>query len=214
MLREIFVSGPAWKGDKTKKGRSLPRAARTDCERIPVGAKVFFTGILCVFQEKMTKLRLALPARRRRRMGKRSSKTKNSHRFPCGSLPLVPCRPSYNLHEWAGGSPKFCFAASNIRPRKAGRPAIRRLKSASLIDDVGLMGRARPDFGNARAQQDFFAADPFYAVAGRIYDSSSSSSNRMRMNCSYTSLSSSSSSIVSKTSSPFSSTALRSSTRP
>jgi len=51
----------------------------------------------------------------------------------------MPCRPNYNLHKRAGGSPKFCFAASNVR-FLAGRPAIRRLISASLIRDVGLMG--------------------------------------------------------------------------
>ena len=56
-----------------------------------------------------------------------------------GSAPQMPCRPNYNLHEKAGGSPKFCFAASNIR-FLAGRPAIRRIKSASLIRNVGLMG--------------------------------------------------------------------------
>ena len=57
-----------------------------------------------------------------------------------GSLPLMPCRPNDNLHDRAGGLPKFCFAASNVRP-EAGRPAIRRFKSASLISDVGLLGR-------------------------------------------------------------------------
>ena len=56
-----------------------------------------------------------------------------------GDTPQMPCRPNYNLHKRAGGSPKFCFAASNVR-FLAGRPAIRRLISASLIRDVGLMG--------------------------------------------------------------------------
>jgi len=60
--------------------------------------------------------------------------------FATGCVPQMPCRPNYNLHVKAGGSPKFCFAASNVR-RNAGRPAIRRFKSASLIRDVGLMGR-------------------------------------------------------------------------
>ena len=37
-----------------------------------------------------------------------------------GSIPHVPCRLHYNLHERAGGSPKFCFAASNVRPKPGG----------------------------------------------------------------------------------------------
>ena len=32
----------------------------------------------------------------------------------------MPCRPNYNLHDRAGGSPKFCFAASNVRPKPGG----------------------------------------------------------------------------------------------
>ena len=37
----------------------------------------------------------------------------------------MPCRPGYNLHKRAGGSPKFCFIASNIRQsREACNPQI------------------------------------------------------------------------------------------
>ena len=64
---------------------------------------------------------------------------KNSPGCP-GETPRMPCRLNSNLHIRAGGSPKFCFAASNFRPW-AGRPAIRRLNSASLIRDVGFMSR-------------------------------------------------------------------------
>lgn len=32
-----------------------------------------------------------------------------------GDAPQMPCWPNYNLHKRAGGSPKFCFAASNIQ---------------------------------------------------------------------------------------------------
>ena len=45
---------------------------------------------------------------------------KNSPGFPRGSSPRMPCRPNYNLHERAGGSPKFCFAASNVRQESGG----------------------------------------------------------------------------------------------
>ena len=39
--------------------------------------------------------------------------------------PQMPCRSSYNLHKKAGGSPKFCFIASNIRKsREACNPQI------------------------------------------------------------------------------------------
>ena len=51
--------------------------------------------------------------------------------------PAAPLGSGYNLHKVAGGSPKLCFTASNFRLR-AGRPAIRRFKSASLIRNVGL----------------------------------------------------------------------------
>ena len=37
-----------------------------------------------------------------------------------GKIPLMPCRPSNNLHKRAGGSPKFCFTASNVRPEPGG----------------------------------------------------------------------------------------------
>ena len=37
-----------------------------------------------------------------------------------GSPPRVPCRLSCNLHIRAGGSPKFCFTASNVRPKPGG----------------------------------------------------------------------------------------------
>ena len=66
----------------------------------------------------------------------------------------MPCRPNYNLHDRAGGSPKFCFAASNFRV--SGRPAIRRLKSASLIRDVGLMGRKSEIKLHAHSRNFFF----------------------------------------------------------
>ena len=38
----------------------------------------------------------------------------------------MPCRPNYNLHEKAGGLPKLCFIASNVRPgeREACNPQI------------------------------------------------------------------------------------------
>ena len=36
--------------------------------------------------------------------------------FAPGRTPQMPCWPNYNLHKRAGGSPKFCFAASNVRP--------------------------------------------------------------------------------------------------
>lgn len=35
-----------------------------------------------------------------------------------GSVPQMPCWLNYNLHDRAGGSPKFCFAASNVRLRR------------------------------------------------------------------------------------------------
>ena len=65
---------------------------------------------------------------------------KTSPGLPRGKTPPMPCRPNYNLHKEAGGSPKLCFAASNFRG-EPGRPAIRRFKSASLIRDVGLLSR-------------------------------------------------------------------------
>ena len=71
----------------------------------------------------------------------------------------MPCRPNYNLHERAGGSPKLCFAASNVR-HGVGRPAIRRFKSASLMRDVGLMGRCAAKGNHAhRRTLFFFSAD-------------------------------------------------------
>lgn len=38
----------------------------------------------------------------------------------------MPCRPNYNLHIKAGGSPKLCFTASNFRDeaREACNPQI------------------------------------------------------------------------------------------
>ena len=42
-----------------------------------------------------------------------------------GKIPLMPCRPMNNLHKRAGGSPKLCFTASNVRPgREACNPQI------------------------------------------------------------------------------------------
>ena len=60
-----------------------------------------------------------------------------------GCAPQMPCRPNYNLHEWAGGSPPRCFSASNIRPHLKGadgRPAIDSESTASLERNVGLSG--------------------------------------------------------------------------
>ena len=37
-----------------------------------------------------------------------------------GSSPRMPCRLNSNLHTKAGGSPKFCFTASNVRPKPGG----------------------------------------------------------------------------------------------
>ena len=120
-----------------------------------------------------------------------------------GKTPPMPCRPNYNLHIKAGGSPKLCFAASNFRTR-FGRPAIRRFKSASLIRDVGLMDREGQK--TTRTQQGLFSFQSNGCGDGRNdYSSSSSSSNRSTEKCSYTSWSSSSSSMDSNSSSPFSS---------
>ena len=40
--------------------------------------------------------------------------------FPGGAPPQMPCWLNYNLHNRAGGSPKFCFAASNFRRKPGG----------------------------------------------------------------------------------------------
>ena len=41
-------------------------------------------------------------------------------RLPGGASPRMPCRLNSNLHTKAGGSPKFCFTASNVRPGPGG----------------------------------------------------------------------------------------------
>ena len=131
------------------------------------------------------------------------SPKKTSPGLPRGKTPPMPCRPNYNLHMKAGGSPKFCFTASNFRT-KFGRPAIRRFKSASLIRDVGLMSREGQK--TTRTQQGLFSFQWILCGGGRDYfSSSSSSSNSSTEKCSYTSCSSSSSSMDSNSSSPFSS---------
>ena len=45
---------------------------------------------------------------------------KNLPRLPGGASPRMPCRLNSNLHTKAGGSPKFCFTASNVRPGPGG----------------------------------------------------------------------------------------------
>ena len=102
---------------------------------------------------------------------------------------------------------------------RAGRPAIRRFKSASLIRDVGLMSR-KPQRANThsagikgcfrrgplRAEGEGRSLPSFMLCAGTgAYSSSSSSSKSRTMKCSYTSCSCSSSSMDSNSSSPFSS---------
>ena len=50
---------------------------------------------------------------------------KNPDDFSSG-VPAVPLGFGYNLHKIAGGSPKLCFSASNVRPegREACNPQI------------------------------------------------------------------------------------------
>ena len=55
----------------------------------------------------------------------RPKRKKTSPGLPRGKAPQMPCWPNYNLHNKAGGSPKFCFAASNVRMiREACNPQI------------------------------------------------------------------------------------------
>ena len=150
------------------------------------------------FQDESKEAKREVPHRSMRVLASSVFK-KTSPGLPRGKTPPMPCRPNYNLHMKAGGSPKSCFTASNFR---------RRFKSASLIRDVGLMGRKGRK--TTRTQQGLFSfrlphGKNLCGGKGDYFSSSSSSSNRSTEKCSYTSCSSSSSSMDSNSSSPFSS---------
>ena len=142
-------------------------------------------------------------------------------RFPGGASPRMPCRLSSNLHTKAGGSPKFCFTASNVRHKPGG----------SLLPTSGISREAcnpqiqigipykRCGFHEPQVHRDKHAhRRALFLFSQRIRggrgdyslpSSSSSSSKSRTMKCSYTSLSWSSSSMDSNSSSPFSSSTER-----
>ncbi len=114
-LYKIRFSG-AFLGSATQKSSPAPRR-RLDgiCEIDLCRAKRKAQGILCVFPSIFMRHDANIAAKHANKPTRCRTNKKAPDSHAAGSNPAFAVGPNYNLHKLAGGSPKFCFAASNVR---------------------------------------------------------------------------------------------------